>query len=300
MKHAENARNFIEDSEEVARHDAALWHIREKRDLRANEVANWEELRDLASQIKENVLSQLDEYLVQFEFNAKRNGVEVHWAKDAKEHNEIVSSILQNNGVNKLVKSKSMLTEECHLNQHLEKLGIDVIDTDLGERIVQLAEEPPSHIVMPAVHRKKEEIGQIFHETMGTPAGETDPTTLTRFARTDLRSRFMAAGAALTGVNFAVAESGSVVVCTNEGNADMGVHLAPIQIHCMGIEKIIPRVEDLGVFTRLLARSGAGQPITIYTSHHQTPKKGGQMHVVIVDNGRSEQLGRPDFRKSLA
>ncbi len=300
MKHAENARSFMEDSEEVTRHDAALWHIREKRDARAQEVPEWEALRECASQIKENVLAHLDEYLIQFEFNAKKNGIQVHWASTAAEHNDIVLDILSKANATRMVKSKSMLTEECGLNHHLEANGIEVIDTDLGERIVQLAEEPPSHIVMPAVHRKREEIGQIFHDKMGTPEGETDATVLTRFAREDLRKKFLGAQVALTGVNFGVAETGGVVVCTNEGNADMGVHLAPIQIHCMGIEKIIPRVQDLGVFTRLLARSGAGQPITIYTSHHQSPKVGGEMHIVIVDNGRSSQLGRPDFRKSLA
>ena len=225
--------------------------------------------------------------------------MQVHWAKDAAEHNQIVHSILERHAVQRIVKSKSMLTEECGLNHYLEDQGIEVVDTDLGERIIQLKHEPPSHIVMPAIHLKKEEIGDLFHEKLGTEAGATDPQYLTEAARQHLRDHFLAAPAAITGVNFAIAETGGVVVCTNEGNADMGVHLAPVQIHCMGIEKIIPKAEHLGVFTRLLARSATGQPITIYTSHHHRPKPGGEMHIVIVDNGRTEQLGREDFRNSL-
>ncbi len=180
----------------------------------------------------------------------------------------------------------------------------DAPATDLGERIVQLRREPPSHIVMPAIHLKKEEIGRLFESRLGTEPGNADPTYLTASARAHLRAHFLQADAALTGVNFAVAETGELVVCTNEGNADLGVHLAPIQIHSMGIEKVIPRREDLGVFTRLLARSATGQPVTVYTTHHQTPRRlpdGGRvaMHVVIVDNGRTEQLGREAFRGSL-
>ena len=192
-----------------------------------------------------------------------------------------------------------MLTEECGLNEHLIAHGIDVIDTDLGERIIQLKEEPPSHIVMPAIHLKKEEIGELFHEHLDTEKGASDPQYLTEAARQHLREKFLNAQAAITGVNFAIAETGGIVVCTNEGNADMGVHTAPVQIHCMGMEKVIPKAAHLGVFTRLLGRSATGQPITIYTSHHHRPKPGGEMHVVIVDNGRTKQLGRPDFRNSL-
>ncbi|MEM6772620.1 MAG: LUD domain-containing protein, partial [Bacteroidota bacterium] len=213
--------------------------------------------------------------------------------------NQIVHGILAQHGVDRIVKSKSMLTEECGLNDYLKEQGVAVIDTDLGERIIQLKNEPPSHIVMPAIHLKKEEIGDLFHEHLNTEAGASDPQYLTEAARQHLREKFLVAQAAITGVNFAIAETGGVVVCTNEGNADMGVHLAPVQIHCMGIEKIIPKAEHLGVFTRLLARSATGQPVTIYTSHHHRSKPGGEMHIVIVDNGRTEQLGRKDFRNSL-
>ncbi len=299
MKHAEAAARFIDNEARTDWHDGALWHVRHKRDLATHELSEWEDLRQLGSDIKDHVLGNLDEYLLQFEARARRNGVVVHWAADADEHNRIIHGILKERGIRRLVKSKSMLTEECHLNPYLEKQGIEVVDTDLGERIVQLLEEPPSHIVMPAIHLKKEEIGDLFHRKLGTAAGSTDPQYLTEAARQHLRTHFLAAEAALTGVNFAIAETGGVVVCTNEGNADMGVHLAPVQIHSMGIEKIIPRAADLGVFTRLLARSATGQLITVYTSHFHRPRAGGEMHVVIVDNGRSRQLGREDFRNSL-
>jgi L-lactate dehydrogenase complex protein LldF len=223
----------------------------------------------------------------------------VHWAADAAEHNRIVLGLLKEHGVQRMVKSKSMLTEECHLNPYLAENGIEVIDTDLGERIVQLAKEAPSHIVLPCIHKKKEEIGELFHEHLGTPAGNADPKFLTAAARLHLRKEFIQSRVAITGVNFAVAETGEMVVCTNEGNADMGAHLADVHIACMGVEKIIPKRRHLGVFLRLLARSATGQPITTYSSHFRKPKEGQQLHIVLVDNGRSRQLGREDFRNSL-
>lgn len=192
-----------------------------------------------------------------------------------------------------------MLTEECHLNEFLVHKGIEVVDTDLGERIVQFRQEAPSHIVLPAIHLKKEDVSATFHEHLHTEKGNNDPQYLTEAARQHLRDKFVQSELAITGVNFAIAETGGFVVCTNEGNADMGAHAAAIHIACMGIEKIIPRSADLGVFLRLLARSATGQPVTTYSSHFNRPRPGQQMHIVIVDNGRSRQLGREDFRNSL-
>jgi len=297
--HAELADVFNRDENRVDWHDETLWWIRQKRDKAVNTIPGWELLRETASQIKHNVLSNLHDYLQQFEANAIANGVKIHWAADAKEHNEIVLGLLRSKGIEQMVKSKSMLTEECHLNEYLEQNGINVIDSDLGERIVQLAKEPPSHIVLPCIHKKKEEIGELFHEHLGTPAGNADPQFLTETARQHLRETFLTRRSALTGVNFAVAETGEFVVCTNEGNADMGAHLAEIHIASMGIEKIIPKREHLGVFLRLLTRSATGQPITTYSSHFAKPREGQEMHIVIVDNGRTVQLGREDFRNSL-
>ncbi|MDT0687210.1 lactate utilization protein B [Autumnicola psychrophila] len=298
-QHSKRADNFIKDEARTDWHDKALWHVREKRDASAEKLPEWELLRATASQVKDNVLSNLDNYLVQFEAEAKKNGVIVHWAEDAADHNNIIGEILKKHNARKIVKSKSMLTEECKLNDFLEEKDIEIIDTDLGERIIQLRKEPPSHVVLPAIHIKKEEVGELFHQKLGTEKGNSDPTYLTKAARTHLRNKFFEADAAITGVNFGIAETGGVVICTNEGNADMGCHSAPVQIHCMGIEKLLPNAEHLGVFIRLLARSATGQPSTIYTSHYQKPRPGTEMHVVIVDNGRSTHLGKEDFRNSL-
>jgi len=298
--HPEAATRFVADDERAHWHDKAVWWVRQKRDTASAAVADWEALRSAAAGIKRHTLSRLADYLEEFERNATALGMQVHWARDAAEHNAIVHGLLRDRGVTKLVKSKSMLTEECKLNPYLEARGIEVIDTDLGERIVQLAEEPPSHIVMPAIHHRKEEIGQLFQIHLRTKPGVSDPKYLTEAARIHLRDKFLAAGAGLTGVNFAVAETGGIVVCTNEGNADMGTSLPPLHIACMGVEKLIPRERDLGVFLRLLARSATGQPVTAYSTHYQGPRPGGELHIVIVDNGRADILGRDAIRSALA
>jgi L-lactate dehydrogenase complex protein LldF len=246
-----------------------------------------------------HTLSKLDDYLLQFEAKAKENGIQVHWADTAEEHNRIVHSILQSHGAKNVVKSKSMLTEECGLNHYLQAKGLNVVDTDLGEYIVQLREETPSHIVLPAIHLKKEDVSNTFHQHIGTEKDNRDEVYLTRAARNVLRRKFIVADAAITGVNFAVAETGGIVICTNEGNADLGVHANKVHIACMGFEKVIPRAQDLSVFLRLLARSATGQPITTYSSHFHRPQKGQELHIVLVNNGRTTQLGREEFRSSL-
>jgi len=298
-QHAEAAQEFIKDEARTDWHDETLWFVRHKRDKAVNTLPEWESLREWASQIKNHTLSNLDHYLKNFEERAISNGIIVHWASDAEEHNRIIHKIIADNKIDKIVKSKSMLTEECHLNDYLKSRGVKILDTDLGEYIVQLREESPSHIVLPAIHLKRQDVSATFHEHLKTEEGNFDPQYLASTARHHLRERFVESELAITGVNFAIAETGSFVVCTNEGNADMGVHAADIHIACMGIEKLIPKTEHLGVFLRLLARSATGQPITTYSSHFNKPRQGQQMHVVIVDNGRSRQLGRPDFRNSL-
>ncbi len=300
VNHAVNATEFVADRERAHWHDQSLWFVRAKRDKMAQSLPEWETLRETASMIKMHTVSRSAEYLEQFEENATRLGATVHWASNAAEHNDIVLEILQRHDVRRIVKSKSMLTEECHLNPFLLRHNIEVVDTDLGERIVQLRDEPPSHIVLPAIHIKKEEVGELFHEHLGTDEGATDPNYLTEAARGHLRERFLAADAGITGVNLAIAETGGFVVCTNEGNADLGVSLPNLHIACMGIEKLIPRAEHLSVFLRLLARSATGQPITTYSSHFHGPKPDGELHIVLVDNGRSDILGSDEFRRSLA
>lgn len=300
MKHAPAAAKFLTDYERASWHDAAIWFVRNKRDRAAQKLPEWEQLRMLAAQIKRHTLAHLADYLEQFEREATRRGMVIHWAATAADHNRIVLDLLRQRSVRLLVKSKSMLTEECGLNPVLEAAGIEVVDTDLGERIVQMRREHPSHIVLPAIHIRKEEVGELFHERLGTEAGSADPDYLTYAARLHLREKLLAAQAGLTGVNFAIAETGALVVCTNEGNADLGTALPPLHIASMGIEKLLPSVAHLGVFLRLLARSATGQPITTYSSHFAGPRDGGELHVVLVDNGRSALLGQPDFRDSLA
>ncbi|MFM2250975.1 MAG: hypothetical protein RLZZ358_1902 [Bacteroidota bacterium] len=299
MTHPENAAEFLKDSQKAKWHDETLWFVRDKRDKVSKGIPEWEQLRELASGIKDNVLANLASYLEDFERNATKNGIIIHWAADSEEHNRLVLEILQQQNCTAVVKSKSILTEECHLNPYLEKHGIEVVDTDLGERIVQFLNQPPSHIVLPAIHLKKGEISELFHEKLHTEKGNEDPAYLTQAARVHLREKFFAAKVAITGVNFGIAETGEFVVCTNEGNADMGVHLAQVHIACMGIEKILPRRKDLGVFLRLLARSATGQPITNYNSHFRSPSPGKEIHLILVDNGRTAQLAREKFRNSL-
>ena len=192
-----------------------------------------------------------------------------------------------------------MLSEECGLDPFLEERGIEVVESDLGERIMQLLNLKPSHIVLPAINIKREQVGELFEEKMGAEKGNFDPTYLTHLARTSMRHLFFNAEAAMTGANFAVASTGDVVVCTNEGNADMGTSYSKLNITAFGLEKIVPDLESLGVFTRLLARSGTGQPITSYTSHYRRPQEDGEYHIIIVDNGRSKMLSMTDHIKTL-
>lgn len=285
--HATAAAAFQADPERAGWHDQALWHVRMKRDAAAAAVEDWEALREHAATVRRHTIAHADTYAAQFVENAQQRGIQVHLAPTAAHLRDTVARLLGERGITRVVKSKSMLTEECGLNPHLEHLGIDVVDTDLGERIVQLRAEPPSHIVMPAIHLKAADVGTTFAQHLGTSPTEADPTRLTQAARHHLRERFRAAQAGITGVNFALADTGTFVVCTNEGNADLGAHLPSLHIACMGIDKLLPRRADLPVFLRLLARSGTGQPLTAYTSELGAPRPGGELHVILVDNGRS-------------
>ncbi|MDN4754506.1 lactate utilization protein B [Porphyromonadaceae bacterium W3.11] len=297
--HSRAAKAFQEDRNNAVWHDETLWMVRQKRDKLSHNIPEWEDLRHTARDIKLYSTSHLPELIEEFEKNAKANGCYVHFAKDAKEYREIIENILKEHGAKKLVKSKSMLSEECELNEHLINHGIDVIETDLGERILQLMDAKPSHIVLPAIHIKRERVGKLFEEKLGTEENNYDPTYLTHQARKALRQDFLNADAGMTGANFAIAETGEVVVCTNEGNADMGMSCQNINITAFGIDKLVPSRESVGVFTRLLARSATGQPITTYTSHFGRPHEGGEQHFILVDNGRSEILGMEQHRKTL-
>jgi len=300
VDHAKAAGNFLAKPDHVSFHDRRLWDLRLKRDAQARGLPEWETLRDLASGIKEHTLSHLAQYVEQFVDAAEGNGVVVHFAADAREHNEIVFSLLSERGMTTLVKSKSMLTDECAMRAHLEPRGIVVMETDLGERIQQLDNQDPSHMVVPAVHKLRSDVAELFGRTIGTDPANSDIHYLAESQRMDTRPHFLRdKTAGMTGCNFAVAETGTVVVCTNEGNADLSANIPPLHIASIGIEKLIPRLSDLGVFIRMLSRSGLGSPITQYTSHFRSPRPGTEMHFILVDNGRSERLAMEDFWPSL-
>lgn len=295
----EAAKRFIEATDHEKMHDERLWDIRGKRDHVRDGIVEWEELRELASQIKQHTLAHLDQYVEQFADAATANGVHVHFAIDAAEHNGIVHGILSDHGVRTVIKSKSMLTDECGFREYMAKVGIEIVETDLGERIQQLDNEGPSNIVVPAVHKTRGDVAEVFARAYGSDPNNDDVHYLAEQQREHTRPLILGATAGMTGCNFAVAETGGVTVCTNEGNADLSANTPPLHIVSVGIEKLIPRVEDLGVFVRLLSRSALGSPMTQYTSHFRKPRPGAEMHIVLVDNGRSARLGMEEFWTSL-
>ncbi|MBI4962278.1 MAG: iron-sulfur cluster-binding protein [Desulfomonile tiedjei] len=252
-----------------------------------------EELREEASELRLHVLNNLSEYVDRFEMNAVRAGAKVHRAKDSEAARGIIASILQDHGIGRVVKSKSMVSEEIHLNDYLQEVGITVVETDLGEYIIQIAGEGPSHIIVPAIHKDRRQVGQLFAEKLGCEYSD-DPAVLTGVAKKILREEFLSAKAGISGANFAVAESGSIVLFTNEGNGRMCTSLPPLHIAVLSIEKIIPSLADLPKFIRLLPRSATGQTITSYLSVLTGSRKPGEstgaqeMHIVLLDNGRSE------------
>lgn len=296
----EAANRFIAAQAHEKMHDNRLWDLRKKRDAQMHLIPEWEELRQLASDIKEHTLDHLAHYLEMFEKNAKDNGIHVHWAQNAEECNSIAIELMKKRQTKILVKSKSMLGEECGLRKAVEKEGINVIETDLGERIQQLDNEDPSHVVVPAVHKSRTDVSRVFTKTLGAQAGNNDIHYLAETQRETNRPLILKAEAGMTGGNFLVAETGAVVVCTNEGNADLSANTPGLHIVTVGIEKIVPGLEHLAVFIRLLSRSALGSPITQYTSYFRGPRHhGGEMHVILVDNTRSTRLADKKFKAGL-
>lgn len=261
-----------------------------------SELPEFESIRDAAAGIRERVLTNLDGYLLRFEDEATRRGAVVHWAADAADVNRILLEIAASHGVRKVAKSKSMVTEECGVNDALEQAGIEVMETDLGEYILQLAKEPPSHIVAPVVHKNKEEIADLFEEKHRLPR-KTDIAALTREAREILRPAFLGADMGISGANFLVAETGSALIVTNEGNGRLVTTLPRVHVAVTGIEKVVPTLEDVSTLIRLLPRSATGQAITNYVSvltgtRDEADLDGPEhFHVILVDNGRSSLLG---------
>jgi len=262
-----------------------------------------DELRQLAGQIKQHAIENLDTYLPQVEAKLQANGVRVHWAEDAHEACQHVLELMRARNATKIVKAKTMVSEEIGLTAYLENEGIECLETDLGEFIIQIAHENPSHIVKPIIHKNRREIAKLFEEN-GLGDYNDDPQTITLRARQYLRLKYLAAEVAITGANFVSAESGRLVVVTNEGNSRFSLAATKVHIALVGIEKIVPTDRDLAVLLNLLARSGTGQQLTVYTEFISGPRGAKQpdgpdeMHVIFVDNGRTEVLAS-DCREIL-
>ena len=277
--------------------------IRAKRASVVDELEDWEALRESGRALKERTLRHLDRYLEQLESSVQRAGGIVHWAKDADAANRIVVEIARAHDAGEVVKVKSMTTDEIGLNGALAEAGIEPIETDLAELIVQLARDRPSHIHVPAVHFNRHEIRDLFRTKFGEPGLGDDPEELTDAARRYLRAKFLSARFAVSGANFAVAETGSIAVVESEGNGRMCLTLPDVLVTVMGIEKVVPSWNDLGVFLQLLPRSSTGERMNPYTSvwTGTTPGDGPEVfHLILVDNGRADVLADPTARDTLA
>jgi L-lactate dehydrogenase complex protein LldF len=265
---------------------------------------NWQYGRELARTIKWNAINHLDKYLEEFEKVASSHGAIVHWAEDSEDVHQILLEICQKHQVKNVVKSKSMVTEEIHLNEFLEKNEIRVLETDLGEYIVQLRGETPYHIVTPVMHLTKEDIDQTFHEKLGTSLGST-AEELAGTAREVLRNEYIRADLGITGANFIIANTGMVSITENEGNARLCSALPKIHVAITGIEKVVPRFEDLSLFLPMLAVSGTGQQLTCYNTMIGGPRQSDEcdgpeeFHVILLDNGRTKLLEDPEQREAL-
>jgi L-lactate dehydrogenase complex protein LldF len=263
-----------------------------------------EALRDRAREIKEATLQRLDVYVDQLVDNVERQGGRVHFAVSAAEARDVIVGIGRRAGARMAVKSKSMATEEIHLNEALAAVGITPVETDLGEYIIQLAGERPSHIIAPAIHKTKGQVAELFGRELRRPV-EADPEALTRVARAELRDKFLAADMGITGANFAVADTGTIVLVTNEGNGRMVTSLPRVHVAVMGVEKVIPSLTDLMVFLAILAKSATGQKLSSYTTLVRGPRRAGELegpeefHLVLLDSGRVRQLAGP-LREALS
>ena len=276
----------------------------ERRRLAAAAVPDWEALREHARQMKAATLASLDEHLVTFERQVIARGGHVHWASTAADARRIVLDLARQHGARTVVKSKSMVSEEIHLNAELSGAGITPIETDLGEYIIQLAGERPSHVIAPALHKSRGDVSRLFTEKLGL-APTDDVEVMTAAARSRLRRAFLSADLGISGVNLAVAETGTLVIVENEGNARLSTSAPRVHVALMGIEKVIPRLADVPALLTLLPRSATGQAMTSYVSFITGPRRSGELdgpealHVVLLDNGRTTLLADPGTREAL-
>lgn len=293
------------------RYDTALGNPRLARNVttyqrnwRANrntamDEVSFEDLKGELKAAKNRVLDDLDGYIAQFAEAATRNGAIIHHARDAQTTNDLVRQIAQDRAIDLIVKSKSMVTEEIELNHYLEKFDIEAVETDLGEWIIQKAGQRPSHIVGPALHMGREDVGELLNDKLGIPVSRTDIPHQVHTIRDLIRPKFFEAGMGMTGANALIAETGTVMMATNEGNGRLASSAPACHVVIAGIEKLIPTWDDAVTQMRLLARSGTGQRMTVYTTFISGPTPGHEMHIILVDNGRREMNDRPEFREAL-
>jgi L-lactate dehydrogenase complex protein LldF len=298
----ESARTSLADSQLRRNLGKATQTIRAKRAVAVEEMPDWEELREAGRALKSRVMRHLDEYLLELEESVQKAGGHVHWARDAAEANHIIAGIAKGHNAREVVKVKSIATDETKLNEHLEREGIDAFETDLAELIIQLAGETSSHILVPAIHKNRAEIQELFLKELGVDHLSDEPTDLTEAARLYLREKFLAAKVGISGANFAVAETGTVCVVESEGNGRMCTTLPQTLVTLMGIEKVIPAWRDLEVFMQLLPRSSTAERMNPYTSFWTGASEGDgpeEFHLVLLDNGRTDVLDDEVGRQAL-
>lgn len=304
-------RQFLDAAARMARDlrhrgliQTALGKYEVQRDRRKAGFRDWESARQLAAETKWQAIHELDRYLDEFCRKIEARGTQVHWASTGEQARDIILRIVREKNPRSIIKSKAMTAEEIHLNEALERAGYQVIESDLGEFIVQLRKEPPYHIVFPAMHLTRDEISRLFQSELGS-APTDNPEELTMIARRALRKRYVEADIGITGANFAIAETGMISITENEGNARLTAALPKVMISLVGIEKILPRLSDLALFLPMLATAGAGQALTCYNSMYGGPRQPGEsdgpeeFHVVLLDNRRTQLLADPEQRDAL-
>ncbi|MEG6616810.1 LutB/LldF family L-lactate oxidation iron-sulfur protein [Peptococcaceae bacterium 1198_IL3148] len=311
MNKIHQGKTFRERAREALKDDFMRQAVRKavdtletRKEEATDALGNWDQWREQGKRIREHAVENLDYYLSQLAANVRNNGGTVYFAPEAKDARQIILEIIKKHGGKHIVKSKSMVTEEIHLNKALIKEGLDVVETDLAEYILQLADEPPSHIVVPSIHKSRDQIAELF-SNVAREKIPNDTPSLTAFSRKVLREKFLQADIGITGCNFAIADTGAISLVTNEGNARLTNSLPKVHIAVMGMERLVPSFADLEVLLTLLPRSATGQKLTSYISITNGPKKPEDLdgpdyfYLVILDNGRSRILADTEFRQSL-
>jgi L-lactate dehydrogenase complex protein LldF len=304
QKFKQNAKKLTSDLDHRFRIQKALRGYEIKREENAAKFHSWQQARDAASDVKWEAINHLDEHLTSFTEKLEARGAKVFWAENGDRAQEYIVQLVRSKNARHIIKSKTMTSEEIHLNSALEKAGFDVTESDLGEYIVQLRSEAPYHLVFPAMHLTRGQISDIFHEKLGS-APTDSPEELTMIARDAMREKYITADIGISGANFAIAETGMISITENEGNARLTTSLPRVHVVLVGIEKVLPNLSDLALFLPMLATAGAGQALTCYNTMIGGPRRGSEkdgpeeMHVILLDNRRTELLADPEQRDAL-